>query len=244
LKESKSSIYAAFCFAFLGLGVVGSANGMGLRSFVALPIEKEGAVLRLTLEHAENADTKTLTNSAAYGISANQTLLLGLPYLLSPANSNRLGDVSVLYRHIVLQKDSLSGTNRLGLLGGVIMPTDNARDAALQSGVVFTHFQNRHEIDVDVIYQVGLDNRSDSGRYDVSWQYRLFPSEHPDWGIAQEMNSVLELNGRWVEGSKIIHQVTAGIQWVHQKWVIEGGVTRDIKNGNELRYVLSTRIHF
>ena len=217
---------------------------MGLRSFVALPVEKEGTVIRLAFEHAKDADTNTLTTSAAYGISNKQTLLLGMPYQLSPAGGNRQGDLSVLYRHIVWQEDSLSGTNRLGFLGGAIIPTDDERDGAAQAGFVFTHFKNRHEIDVDALYQAGSNNRSDSGRYDISWQYRLSPTERSDWGINPELNSVLELNGRWTEGNKTVHQVTVGLQHIHQKWVIDGGVAKDVINGNDLRYILSMRFHF
>ena len=217
---------------------------MGLRSFVALPVEKEGTVIRLAFEHAKDADTNTLTTSAAYGISNKQTLLLGMPYQLSPAGGNRQGDLSVLYRHIVWQEDSLSGTNRLGFLGGAIIPTDDDRDGAAQAGFVFTHFKNRHEIDIDALFQAGSNNRPDSGLYDISWQYRLSPTERSDWGINPELNSVLELNGRWTEGNKTIHQVTVGLQRIHQKWVIEGGVAKDIISEKELRYILSIRFHF
>jgi len=166
------------------------------------------------------------------------------PYRLTPTGGNRQGDVSALYRHIVWQQDSFSGTDRLGLPGGAIVPTVSNRDAAVQAGFVFTHFKNRHEIDVDGLYQSGQGSRADSGRYDLSWQYRLSPSDRLDWGISQELNSVLELNGRWNEGNNITHQLTLGLQWIHPKLVIEGGVTKDLNNTNEVRYILSTRFHF
>jgi len=217
---------------------------MGLRSFVALPVDKGGTVIRLLFEHAKDADTDSLTTSAAYGITARQTLLLGMPYRLSASEESRQGDVSVLYRHIVWQDDRLSGTDRLGLLGGVIVPTENDRDAAVQAGFVFTHFKNRHEIDIDALYRIGVDSRANSGLYDISWQYRISPVERPDWGITQEINTVLELNGRWIQGNNMTHQITAGLQWVHQKLVIEGGIVKDINNDMETRYILSTRFHF
>jgi len=226
------------------MGIVNNTHAMGLRSFVALPVEKEGAVIRLAFEHEKDTDTNTLTTSAAYGISRKQTLLLGMPYRLVPSNGNRQGDLSVLYRLIIWQLDTFVGTNRLGLLSGVIIPTDKDRDVAAQAGFVFTHFKNRHEIDIDALYQAGSNNRSDSGLYDISWQYRLSPTEHSDWDINPELNSVLELNGRWIEGNKAVHQITVGLQRIHQKWVIEGGVAKDVMNGNELRYILSTRFHF
>lgn len=221
-----------------------NTHAMGLRSFVALPVEKEGGVVRFAFEHAEDADATTLRTSAAYGISSKQTLLLGMPYRLSPSGDSRQGDLSVLYRHTMFQKDTFSGTNRLGFLGGVIVPTDDDRDAAAQAGFVFTHFKNRHEIDIDALYRAGSNDRPDSGLYDISWQYRLSPTERSDWGLDQELNSVLELNGRWVEGSKAVHQITVGMQHIHQKWVIEGGLAKDFINGNELRYILSLRFHF
>lgn len=231
------------CVIFLCLGISNTVSGMGLRSFVALPVEKGGAVARLTLEHAKKSDTNNLLTSIAYGLSSSQTLLLGLPYRISSPGNNRQGDIAVLYRHITWQEDSLSGTNRLGLLGGITVPTKSDRDPAIQAGFVLTHFKNRHEIDIDALYQAGLENRIDSGRYDLSWQYRLLPAERQNWGISQELNSVLELNGRWNEGNKITHQFTVGLQWIHQKMVIDGGISKDLNNSNETRYIISVRFH-
>ena len=125
----------------------GSASSMGLRSFVALPVETGGTVMRLSFEHQKNANIDTLAVSAAYGISKKQILLLVMPYRLSPAGNDRQGDVSILYRHQLRQDDTFSGTNRFSLLGGAIVPTENSRDSAVQAGIVFTHFINRHEID-------------------------------------------------------------------------------------------------
>ena len=136
------------------------------------------------------------------------------------------------------------GTDRLGILAGLIVPTENDRDAAVQAGFVFTHFKNRNEIDVDILYQSGIDNRLDSGRYDLSWQYRLSPVDRPDWGFASELNTVVELNGRWNEGNSVSHQLTLGLQWIHPKVVIEGGMVNDLNNANETRFILSTRFHF
>ncbi len=224
--------------------LIPQVNAMGLRSFVALPVEKEGTVVRFQLERARDADTDTFISNAAYGLNAKQTVLLGMPYRLSPAGNNRQGDVSLLFRQMVQQHDSHSGTRRLGLLAGVVAPTESDRDAAVQAGFVYTRFKDRHELDIDALYQLGTGKRNDSGRYDLSWQYRLTPAERPDWGIASELNSVLEFNGRWQEGNIATQQVTAGLQWVHARWVLEGGMVKDLNNANELSYLLSTRFHF
>ncbi|MBD8513944.1 hypothetical protein IFO68_14770 [Photobacterium sp. CAU 1568] len=226
------------------LVAVSPAYGMGLRSFVALPVDKGGTVLRTTFEHISGLDTDVLSLSAAYGLTAEQTLLLGIPYRLSPGGADQHGDLSVLYRYMAWQQDSLTGTRRIGVLGGAIVPTEASRDAAIQSGFVFTHFQDRHEIDIDVLYQAGVEHRPNSGRYDISWQYRLLPEERPDWGIPPELNSVMEFNGRWREGGSLVHQLTAGVQWIHPTWVLEGGVIRDLNAAQNWHYLLSTRFHF
>lgn len=220
------------------------ACAMGLRSFVALPIEKGGTVLRLFAERNTDTDVDMLTTELAYGISGTQTLFFGLPYRLSPAGSDRTGDLSALYRHIVWQVDDDAGTSRLGLLGGAILPTESGRDGQLQAGAIATFYRRRHEWDLDLLYQKGLDQARDSGRYDLSWQYRLAPATYPEWGIGSEWDSVLELNGRWTEGNETVHQFTTGLQWIHRRWVLEGGVVQDLNGPEDTRFVLSTRIHF
>lgn len=226
------------------MSVVSTTLGMGTRSFVALPVEKGGSVARLSIEKALAANTTRFVTSMAYGLDAKQTILLGLPYRVSPGGNNRQGDLSVLYRRIVWQEDQLKGTNRFGFLGGMVLPTDSNRNAALQTGFVYTHFKERNEIDIDFLYQLGLQDRLDTGRYDISWQHRLKPAQRPEWGFSKEINSVLELNGRWMQGQKLTHQITVGLQLIHQRWVIEGSFVKDINNLRERRFLLSTRFHF
>ncbi len=43
--------------------------------------------------------------------------------------------------HSLSQSDKAIGTDRLGLLGGAIVPTDSERDEAVQAGAVFTRFR-------------------------------------------------------------------------------------------------------
>lgn len=193
------------------------APAMGLRSFVALPLEKGGTVLRLFVERNTDQDVDTLTTNLAYGISGTQTLFFRFPYRLSPAGGDRTGDLSALYRHIVWQADNDVGTSRLGLLGGAVFPTESSHDGKLQTGAVATFFRRRHEWDLDLLHQKGIDDEPDSGRYDISWQYRIAPATYPEWGIGSEWDGVLELNGRWTEGNKTIHQFTAGLQQIHRR---------------------------
>ena len=220
-----------------------TAHGMGLRSFVALPVEKGGTVVRATVEHNTDTDTTLAGVNVAYGISHRQTLLLGMPYRLSSGDGDRTGDVSALLRQIVLQSDTVTGTNRLGLLAGFVIPTDSDRDGAVQAGAVLTHYRGRNEIDLDVLYQQGLDDRDNSARYDLSWQYRISPAQYPEWGISPEWYVVTELGGRWSDAHSTIHQFTLGFQRVAKRWVFEGGVIQDLNNPNHTRLLISVRFH-
>ena len=234
-------------FSLVGAAILlssASLHGMGLRSFVALPVDKGGTAVRLQFERNHDAGTSFGFANLAYGITAKQTLLLGLPYRFSPRGSGRLGDLGLLYRYTAWQQDHAGGTRRLGLLGGVAAPTDSDGDAAFQAGFVYTFFSGRNEWDVDVLYLAGMSARADGGRYDVSWQYRLSPAQYQEWGIGSQLNSVIELGGRWVEGNDLVHQFTLGLQWIHPRWVFEGGVYRDINGPEETRFLLSARFHF
>ena len=220
------------------------ASAMGLRSFVALPLETGGTVLRLFDEYNADQDINVLTTNLAYGISGKQTLFFGLPYRLSPSGGDRVGDLNVLYRHVVWQVDDDVGTSRLALLGGAVVPSDSDRDLRVQAGAVATFFRRRYEWDLDVLWVQGFDDAPNAARYDISWQYRLTPATYPEWGAATELDGVLELNGRWVEGNTLVHQFTAGLQWINRRWVLEGGVVQDLNGPEDTRFVLSMRIHF
>lgn len=219
------------------------AQAMGLRSFVALPVEKGGVVLRGTVEHNADTDSNQFMFNTAYGISHQQTLLFEVPYRLSSNGGDRLGDVGVLYRHTVIQADTSQGTDRLGLLGGVTVPTEDDRDEAVQAGAVFTHYRGRNEFDLDVLYQQGLGARDNTARYDMSWQYRVSPREYPEWGIPHEWYTVTELGGRWAQGNRAVHQFTVGLQWIAKRWVLEGGIVQDLNSPHQTRYLFSIRFH-
>ncbi len=217
---------------------------MGLRSFVALPIEEGGHVIRLIAEQNKRPSNTYLSANYAYGISAKQTLLLSLPYRLSPSGSERTGNISALYRHIIWQNDSPNSTTRIGLLGGAVLATKKERDSSIQAGIVSSFYQQRYEFDADILYRQGLGNNKNTGRYDFSWQYRLSPAHYPEWGSTSEWDGVIELNGRYLEGNSTTHQITTGLQWIHKQWVLEGGIFHDLNNKHNTGLLLSTRLHF
>ncbi len=230
---------------WLMLFAVFEARAMGIRSFVALPLEEGGTVLRLFGERNQDKSRNALTTSLAYGVGARQTLFLGLPYrFFSAGKGRRLGDLNTLYRYTAWQSDTMQGTSRLGLLGGVIVPTDRDRDPALQTGAVATFFRHRYEWDLDGLWVEGLEDAKDRARYDIAWQYRLSPAEYADWGIGGEWDLDLELGGRWERGDDMVHQATVGLQSIHKRWVLEGAAVQDLNGPEDTRFILSTRFHF
>ncbi len=218
---------------------------MGLRSFVALPINKGGVVTRLVVDEVPETNNEQITSNLAYGIDGRQSFFLAAPYRISSGTGDRLGAISLLYRNIVWQNiDSINPT-RFGLLLGTVVPTDSDRDPKASAGFVVTHVKNRHEWDADALWQQGIDDAPNSLRYDLSWQYRIYPQEYPEWGLSSLVNTVFEFAGRGVEGNTVIQQFTGGFQWVvTPRWVLEGGVTQDLNGPDDTNYIISTRFHF
>jgi len=231
-------------FAALFVALSQTSLAMGLRSFVALPVEKGGKVVRVQLLRNFDADVDRAIASLAWGISGRSTVLFGLPYRLSPGGPDQLADLSVLYRRTAWQVDAPGTTSRLAWLGGVVLPTDSDRGLGIQAGAVATFYRGRNEWDLDVLYQAGQSGRPNSGRYDISWQYRLAPGEFPEWGLASEWDLVLEFGGRYREGQSTVHQATGGLQWIHPRWVFEAGVSKDLNKARETTGLLSVRWHF
>jgi len=221
----------------LGAGAaVSPASAMGLRAFVALPLEQGGSVVRPLLEHDRDANTTQLTTEFAYGLSATQTLMFALPYRVSGGSGRRTGDLMAFYRHQLWSADTAAGTARWSLLGGAVVDHDG--HARPQLGTVATWFRDRHEIDADLV-AVGRGNGNPaSGRYDLSWQYRLNPGERAWW------MSVLELGGRWQVGGTTTQQFTVGLQRIDGPWVIEGGIVHDVNNRHDTSVLLGVRYHF
>lgn len=235
--------YLQWIVGCLALGGSSSSMAMGLRSFVALPLEKSGIVLRAVDSASLDDNKNTLVAELAYGLSGTQTLLFGPPYRLSPGGKYRSGDLSVLYRHALWQRNFSSGTHRLAFLGGGLIPTNNTSDGGIQGGAVATFYRNRHELDVDGLWALGLGQSLNQALYDVSWQYRLLPLFYPSTGLGSQLDSVVEYNGRWQEGGHLLHQTTLGLQWVHPTWVLEGGFIKDINAPRDSQLLLSVRFH-
>lgn len=232
-------VFCSFCLLSI------NSYAMGLRSFVALPINKGGVVTRLVVDEVPETNNEQLTSNLAYGIDGRQTLFIAAPYRISSGKGDRLGDISLLYRNILWQDIESTNPTRIGLLLGGVAPTDSDRDLKASAGFVVTHVNDKHEIDVDALWQYGIDDAPNTLRYDLSWQYRIYPQEFPEWGLSSLVNTVFEFAGRGVEGDTVVQQITGGLQWVvTPRWVLEGGIIQDINGPDDTNYIVSARFHF
>ncbi len=232
---------------------VSNSYGLALRSFIVVPIEKNGFIWRLIGLGQNKHLPDALVNEFAYGISAKSTLFLTYPIAFPENSDTRSGNINLLWRQTVWQRDASESTFRLGILAGGRIPT-SANTASLtygniipgrgggKIGLVGLIFHQRHQIDMDAVWTEGTNNSNDA-RYDVSWQYRIYPAVYPEWELGSQINTVLEYNGRWMNSQQLIHQVTAGLQWVSPHVVLEFGVTQDINGIHATRYLGAVRFH-
>ncbi len=221
-----------------------AAHAGGLRSLVALPLEPGGIVTRLQVVGSSNPDNMLVSGTVLYGLTTRQTLIFNVPYRDLERGDDGFGYVTGLYRGTVYQHDEPNATRRIAVIGGFRVPTNNDLDTQITAGLVATVYKQRSEWDFDLVWMQGLGRGGNNARYDVSWQYRLTPSEYPEWGIPTEWQSVVELGGRYAEGSEMVHQFTVGALWVHPSWVLEAGVMKDLNGPNVTSFLLGIRKHF
>lgn len=214
---------------------------LGLRSMVAVPIPEGDLVFRMQKNTLNKPDFDALGFGFAYGLPNDGALFIGMPYRLTPDGPNRTGNVSALYRYIIKREDRKDGTFRIGLLGGGLIPTNNTSDGGAQLGAVATYFKDRDEIDATLVGASGFGKTLNSVRYDLSWQRRLAPLILPEWGLPVTLHSVLEYNGRVIQKSHLIHQITAGLQMATANVIVEGGVYKDLNLPNRTGVIVGFR---
>lgn len=174
----------------------------------------------------------SVTGVYIYGFSERFTGILAVPYLdksmkLTNTAGDRirrdtsgLGDIRTLLKYRLYTKDEPGVTHRLGIFGGVELPTGEDKDKdrfgrlpqPLQlgsgsldpiMGAVWTTQKLGWEFDADLGYKVNTKaNDFEFGNalfYNLSYQKRLWPRELPDEGVPSFLYGVMELNGSYAE---------------------------------------------
>jgi hypothetical protein len=207
------------------------AQATGVRSFVALPVEDGGVVVRALGGFQDDRALTTLGLSGAYGITAKDTLLVGLPLRSLAAGPDMHGPTSVLYRRTLWQRDAPEGTSRFASLVGLTVPVEGGQASQIQVGGVYTYYRDRTQWDVDAIWRPERSGMPASGRYDIAWDFRLSPAEYPDWAPVGEWHLIAELNGRYVEGIGTDNRLLAAGRYTRRSWLLEFGVDHGIGGG-------------
>lgn len=217
-------------------------HATGVRSFVALPVEDDGRVVRALAEYEDDQALSTLGLSAAYGITASDTLLFGLPLRLLPGGPDMQGPFSVLYRRTLWRRDVPEGTSRFASLIGLTVPIDGGSAAQFQVGGVYTFYRGRTQWDIDALWRPARSETPATGRFDIAWDYRLSPAEYPEWEPVGEWHLIVELTGRYAEGTRTRHRLLAAGRYTRRSWLIEFGVDRGI-DGDGLGVLFGFRQH-
>lgn len=168
-----------------------------------------------------------------YEVLKNRLVVIGgIPILhkelrITPADGIRrelsdtgFGDLFIVGKYQLLQKDNPGKTTRITALGRVKFPTgdDNETDAEgdllpaplqlgtgsvdYSAGVIFTHIVRRIGFNADVVYNFNTEANNftfgDTLRYDVALGYRIIPKVY-DVYPAKQLNAYLELNGQFAQ---------------------------------------------
>ena len=208
-------------------------QGAGLRSFF-FSMRRSG-LLRDGQRVFDPLDRKVSVRGLPlvlpYEVLKNQLVVIGgIPILhkemrFTAADGTRrelsatgFGDLFVVAKYQLIQKDAPGKTTRITAIGRVKFPTgdDNKTDGegnllppSLQlgtgsvdysSGIIFTHIVRRIGLNADVVYNFNTEANNfafgDTLRYDVALGYRLLPKVY-DKFPATQLNVYLELNGQF-----------------------------------------------
>jgi len=117
-------------------------------------------------------------------------------------------DIKALLRYQLWKKLGYLESQTWTVLGGVEIPTyDDPFSSRLWDpiiGTVYSWHKDRHGLDADLVYQFNTENDHDfeAGdvlRYDLEYQYRLWPAQYADVSASEpwSLTGLLELNGEY-----------------------------------------------
>ena len=275
----------------VGLAVLlvpGFAAAQGINTNVALAVAQGEGIFRSQLRVLQahddpqglgrEVDAWVAPQTVIYGVTPRLTAFATLQVLArrrveAPDGRVRrdaaVGDFQLLGRYTVFADDYAPlSTRRVALLAGVKFPTGAERfgtpsvDPIL--GGVATWAANRHELDLDALFTITTRRHGfeagDVFRYDLAYRYRLWPGRFGR--RLQQLNGVLDLNGRWqgrthrggrsisASGGNTLY-LSPGLQFIVKDYIVEASFQVPVwqdRNGPQLEEdyvaVLSVRIPF
>ncbi len=276
LKRFWQSIIAVlvicFCYPLYAFGPI--------NTLVAIPVAEGGYVARSELRYIRSSNGPLHLNLFifpqifVYGITEKLSVIGVIPLAYSDFNApagppfSDLGivsstdfgvaDIPLTLRYDIFKKDWVNHFLRVGLLGGLEIPTGDdpfsSHSIDFIPGVVMTYQSQGQAVDADFQYKINTHgNNVDVGDeilYDVSYSRRLLPWKVPEKGEKMQFNFVLELNGRYQRPSSVIGGpqiadsgghvlfISPSVQWHIKNATPYVGVLVPIyqsRNGNQLR---------
>jgi hypothetical protein len=252
-----------------------AAEAAGINTDVALPVHQGGFVFRGQLRYRRLANDPTplgreTTVWAAplvvlYGVTSRTTVIGALPYVFASNKSNPAGapvedhrsglaDLRLVVRQTIFVRDGVQRTSRLGLLGGLEIPSGSEAFSSNTTqyllGGVYTLQHGRHELDVDNVWTLNGEangvNTGDEYQADAAYQLRVAPWNWPERGAPAQVYGVLEAN--WslrqrsdVGGARVADSggsllfLSPGLQLVTRQVIYEASlqipVMRDLDGG-------------
>lgn len=281
-------VVAALLTMALGTG---TAEAAGINTDVALPVHQGGFVFRSQLRYQRLANDPTVLGRettvwaaplvVVYGVTSRTTVIGALPYIFESSTSNPAGapvedqrsglaDLRLLIRQTVFVRDGVQRTSRLGLLGGIEIPSGSegfsSNTTQYLLGGVYTLQHGRHELDVDNVWKLngeadGVD-AGDEYQADAAYQLRVAPWNWPESGAPAQVYGVLEANWSMrqrssVGGARVADSggsrlfLSPGLQLVTRQVIYEASlqlpVMRDLNGGQlepDLGASLGLRVNY
>ncbi|MBI2981910.1 MAG: hypothetical protein HYY44_06420 [Deltaproteobacteria bacterium] len=228
----------------------------GINTNVALPVPKGRFILRTQTRYTRMTSDPSGTgrrlhlleipNVLVFGATARMALFSILPVLYrdlnitTPRRTAGLGDLAFLMRYEIYKRDWVLRTLRIALFGGLEVPSGDSPFSSgsvdVPLGFVATFQSHRQEVDLDLSYKMNTEgsgvDHGDDFIYNVAYQLRVFPWYLPEEGVPNQLNTVLELNGRFTQrdeaaglslantGGNILF-LSPGLQYVMKRVILE-----------------------
>lgn len=182
-----------------------------------------------------------LTNSLQFGLARNWSVMVDVPVETRMAKrlvdgrtttTTSVPDVDLTFKWRVLQSDpSGIDTQRLALLGGTRLRTDEQFGVDPHFGAVYTVVSGRHGFNAEVHYtwntiarpqefNIGGDGNADAAAVNLAYVFRIFPDRFTSdstgaWYVTLELNNLYETNNDWEM------RLSPGLMYEGRRWGFE-----------------------
>lgn len=268
---------------FLLLGMVVAANLSSARSILAqvttnnaLPIGDGQALIRLQTTFTEaSADDLSLEEFSfpivfGYGATRNLALFAVTPLInrsLTVAGNTDsdfgIGDLTVLARYTVYQKNQEGKTFRIAPLLGLQFPLGDLGSDSFDpiQGLVVTRQTLKDSFSASLTYQINTEGNGieegDEINLDLAYKYRVFPNLSSGFLFAGLESNLIFQGDDSVEGGAEIDNggtswfLSPSVQYIAQKFVLEGAVqipvVQDLGSDaleTDIRLILGAQVNF